>query len=120
MYSEVTVGQLIREFNNKCHAAARIDPRSDEVVSNANKSVTVERLLIESKCKPLENPVYKKALHNLISCYLQIDDAPCSAETHLMTVISLLAGETTWRPDDPEYLEVIEYADGMMELLHQK
>ena len=120
MYSEVAVGQLIREFNGRCHKAARIDPRCDEVIENAKNSAIIERLLIESKCKPLENTVYQKALDNLISCYLKIDDAPCSAETHLMTAISLLAGETAWRPDNPEYLDVIEYANGMMALLHQK
>lgn len=120
MYSEVTVGQLIREFNRRCHAAARVDPHSDEVVKNAKKSVTIEQLLIESKCEPYENPVYKKALANLIECVLKMDDAPCSAETHLMTAISLLSGETSWRPTDEEGLEVIDYANEMITLLQSR
>lgn len=119
MCSEVAVGQLIREFNKRCHAAARIDPRCDEVIENAKNSAMIERLLIESKCKPLENSVYQKALGNLIACYLKIDDAPCSAEAHLMAAIGILSGETPWRPTDEESLEVIDYANETMKLLHQ-
>lgn len=119
VYSEVTVGQLIREFNRRCQAAARIDPCGDDVIENAKNSVKIEQLLIESKCEPYENPVCKKALINLIACYLKIDDAPCSAETHLMTAISLLSGETAWRPTDEEGLEVIDYANETTTLLHQ-
>lgn len=86
----------------------------------ANQGTVIERSLLEDECKPRDNPVYKKALHNLISCYLKMDDAPCSAETHLMTVISLLAGETTWRPDNQEHLDVIKYANSTMAMLRQE
>lgn len=117
--SEVAVGQLLNDIARRVHKEARNDIQSDLINYLSNQYKVVERSLLESECEPRDNPVYKKALHNLISCYLKIDDAPGSAETHLMTAISLLAGETAWRPDNPEYLDVIEYANGMMALLHQ-
>lgn len=54
--------------------------------------------------------VIRLVLRNILSGVAKMHDAPMSAQTHFDAAIDQLAKVTTWRPDDPELLEIISSA----------
>lgn len=54
--------------------------------------------------------VIRSVFGNLLSGIAKMHDAPMSSQSHFDAAIDQLAKVTTWRPEDPELLEIISSA----------
>jgi hypothetical protein len=64
--------------------------------------------------------VIRKVFRNVLSGVAKLNDAPVSSGFHFDAAIDELAKLTTWRPKDPELMEIIDSACAMMRLVRKQ
>jgi hypothetical protein len=111
MYSNITVGQLLRDILHKFMVEFASNGMSDEASKISHQAAVVEEAVMACKCKPQQERVHEKSMHLLAAAILMIKEgSPVIATDYIMYAIACMAEETDWRPTQERERETVEDA----------